>query len=90
MNQRVIKLELDTHLHLVEGCGSELTFHVIGYRETKAGTPERYELKLKAYRCAAQTLLREMRKMHARDRERLARETARIEQEIQTLTEPSA
>lgn len=85
MNQRVINLELEAHLNAIEGDGSELIFLVKGFRTTKAGTPERYELKLKACRYAVKCLLAEIRKMHVRDRERLVRESARIDEEIGSL-----
>lgn len=83
---RVIKLQLrDVLLDAIEGCGSELTLKMRAFRTTKAGTPERYELELKACRYSVKQLLEGLRNMHVRDRERIQGELNRIEREVNAL-----
>jgi hypothetical protein len=83
---RVIRLQLgDVHLEAIEGCGSELTLKLRAFRKTKAGTPERYELELKACRYSVKQLLDGIKLMHARDRERIQRELDRITSEKNAL-----
>jgi hypothetical protein len=83
---RVIKLQLgDVYLDAIEGCGSELTLKLRAYRKTKAGTPERYELELKACRYSVKQLLDGLKQMHVRDRERIQGELNRIAREQNAL-----
>lgn len=81
------KLVLHVNVHSIEGCGDALVFKVNAWRENKAGKHESYALELKACRYSARILLRELRKMHVRDRERIASEQARIDREIRELTQ---
>lgn len=83
---RVIRLRLgDVHLEAIEGCGSELTLKLRAFRTTKAGTPERYELELKACRYSVKQLLDGLKQMHVRDRERIQGELNRIAREQNAL-----
>jgi hypothetical protein len=83
---RVIKLQLaEVYLEAIEGCGSELTLKLRAYRKTKAGTPERYELELKACRYSVKQLLDGLKQMHVRDRERIQGELNRIAREQNAL-----
>lgn len=83
---RKVNLELSVfHLERMEGDGGELVVVCQAERKTKAGTPERYFLRLKLCRFGLAELLGEVRKMHVRDRQRLAREKARIDEEINSL-----
>lgn len=80
------KLNLRPTLKSIEGCGDELVFNVNAWRENKHGRYEGYTLEFRTGRCAVRTILGELRKMHLRDRERLAQEARRIEREIKELT----
>lgn len=83
---RTIKLTLDVgSLTAIDGCANDLTFKVIAHRKTKAGTHERYELELKACRYSVKQMLDGIKLMHARDRERINSELARIQREINAL-----
>lgn len=86
MMLRKRRLTLDCQLEEVTGSGSQLTFKVRGYRNTKAGTHEDYALELKTCRYAVRLLLAEIRKMHVRDRQRIQAELVRIQNEIAELT----
>lgn len=91
MKQRDIKLTLHAHLQEITGCGDSMQFKVRGHRTTKAGTVERYELDLEVCRWGVTHILRELQKMHARDRARIQRELDRIRKESVLLTqEPPA
>lgn len=86
---RKINLELDAyHLERLEGCGDELVLVMQAERRTRAGTPEQYKLRLKIYRCGVRELLQQFAKMHVRDRERIAQEAQRIEDERHILVRP--
>jgi len=81
-----ISLTLKAHLDSIEGCGDEVKFKVRGHRKNAAGNYEHYTLELTACRHSVRMILAELRKMHVRDRERLAREATRIEREVRELT----
>jgi hypothetical protein len=84
--RREIKRELkDVYLDAIEGCGDELTIKLRGYRTTKAGTAEVYDLSLKCCRYSVKQLLEGLKDMHVRDRERIQRELGRIEREVNAL-----
>jgi hypothetical protein len=84
--QRVIKLKLDDiYLEELIGCGEKLTLKARGFRTTKAGTPERYELEIAMCRYGVKQFLAKVKEMHVRDRERINRELARIGNEISAL-----
>ena len=69
----------------VEGSGSELTVKLSAYRKTKAGTHEKHELQIKICRSGIRRFLELLKEMHVRDRERIAREQQRIQNEIDAL-----
>lgn len=69
----------------VRGDANELTFLVLGYRETRDERTEYVELRLRACRYSVTHLLTELKNMHARDRERIQRELARIDGESKAL-----
>lgn len=81
------ELNLRAGLREITGDGEELVFVVSAWRENAAGNSEQYELKLRACRHSVRVILRELRKMHLRDRERLTREKQRIDREILELTQ---
>lgn len=81
------KLSLRPSLESIEGCGEELVFKVNAWRENGRGRYEGYVFEFRTGRCAVGTILRELRKMHLRDRERLAAEARLIDREIRTLTQ---
>lgn len=81
-----IRLTLLATLDTIEGSGGEITFNVNGHRALKSGRVERYQIVFQACRFSVAQLQREIRKMHIRDRERLAMEAKRIEREIRELT----
>lgn len=88
MSERTIKRRLNASaLVEVTGCGDGVTFKVNPWRTTKGGTHERYLLEISVCRNSVRTILGELRKMHMRDRDRLAREQARIDREIRQLTQ---
>lgn len=87
MNRRKIRLKLECSLEKLEGCGDELTFRVSAHRKMRSGDYDFYELQLKACRYSVTSLLQQLRAMHVRDRERLAREESRIKGEVRALTE---
>jgi hypothetical protein len=89
MPLRIIKRTLNVHrLESIDGCGSDLTFKISAGRDTKAGTTERYELTLECCRWSVTQLLDGLKLMHVRDRERIQRELARIDQEANALRGP--
>lgn len=90
MSTRKIKRRLQASLKEVTGCGDGVTFIVTGWRTTKAGTHESYELELTACRGAVRALLGEFRKMHHRDRAYIASQQRRIDREIGELTTEQA
>lgn len=90
MNPREIKLTLTCSLTDVGGDANELVFRLKGSRRNKANNYEFYELNLIACRHSVLELQREFRKMHIRDRARLAMEQKRIEREVIELTRESA
>jgi hypothetical protein len=61
-----------------------------GHRLLKSGRYQCYDLELKACRYSVRQVLAQLRKMHLRDRERLERETARIEREQRELLQEQA
>lgn len=83
---RVINRELEVfNLDGIEGTGDSVVVVVSAERRTKAGTPERHNLRLKICRFGVMQFLRELAKMHVRDRDRLIAEKLRIEHEINAL-----
>lgn len=64
------------------GEGERLSFTVQAHRTLKSGRVESVEIELSACRYAARALLDELRKMHARDRDRIRQELDRIDREI--------
>jgi hypothetical protein len=84
--RRDIKLNFK-HVTLVaiEGCGSEITLKLRTSRTTKAGTHIFYTISLNVCRWGVKTLLVGLRDMHVRDRERIQRELARIDNEVNAL-----
>ena len=83
---RVIKLQLgDVLLDATNGCGNDITIKLRAFRTTKAGTPERYEIELKACRYSVKQLLDGLKQMHVRDRERIQSELNRITREQNAL-----
>ena len=72
-------------LEALEGSGDALEIHLKGYRTTKAGTYEEYDVIAKVCRHSVMQLLEQVKAMHERDRARLASETKRIERELGVL-----
>lgn len=86
MANDVTKLELqDCYLDGMEGAGNEIKVKLRAGRKNKAGRYEHYELKLKVCRYGVKQILTGLRDMHVRDRERIAREQQRIQNEIDAL-----
>lgn len=83
--RRDIRLDLDSSVESVEGQGSALVVRVNGYRKNKAGNVEHYRLRLNVDRYDVKILLAGLRDMHVRDRQRLALEQQRIDQEATIL-----
>lgn len=84
--QREIKRTLDDcMLDGVDGYGDTLIVKMRAWRTTKAGTRERYELELKVCRYSIKQLLGHLKQMHMRDRDRIASEQMRIQNEIDGL-----
>lgn len=69
----------------MDGCGESLTITFKADRTTKAGTHEIHEIKLKMCRWTVGELLKQLKAMHARDRERINRELTRISNEQNAL-----
>lgn len=85
------KLQLTTGRRMeIEGCGDDLVLSVRGYRINKLKKYEQYDIELKVNRWTIQQLARQIATMHERDRQRLARETARIQKEIDAIQQPEA
>ncbi len=85
---RAIKRSLSANaLVEVSGCGDRIVFKLTASRTTKGGTYEHYSLEIESCRHTVTQLLSAIRKMHQRDRDRLAREQARIDREIRELTQ---
>lgn len=87
MSDKPRKLNLRPSLESIEGCGDELVFRVNAWRENKTGRYEGYVFEFRTGRCAVRAILSELRKMHLRDRARLAAEAKLIEREVRQLTE---
>lgn len=83
---RIERLRISSNLERLEGMGEEVTFHVTGYRHTKGGRRVRYKLELVACRFGVTEMLREFKKMQARDLERINGERARIQREQGEMT----
>jgi hypothetical protein len=58
------------------------------HRKKTTGDYEFFEIDLAVGRWSVQQLARQIASMHVRDRERLAREMARIEREVAAIKEP--
>lgn len=71
-------------LESLEGLGGELEFKITGERIFKARL-ERTEITLKVCRGTISELMVQIKAMHARDADRIARELARIEKEKRAL-----
>lgn len=86
MNQRDIKKDFrDCVIDAIEGSGNEVTVKLRAFRTTKAGTLERHHLEIKVCRWGIRRFLTLLKEMHVRDRERIAGEQQRIENEINAL-----
>ncbi len=84
--QRVINLKIeDILLEDLTGSGDKLALKARAWRTTKAGTRELYNLEIALCRYGVKQFLGKLKEMHARDRERIHRELARIESEINAL-----
>lgn len=82
------RLTLDCfNLKALEGSGDKLVVVLEADRTTKAGTPERYELRLEICRWGVHEFLDHVKKMHVRDRERIKAELERIEAETTHLVQ---
>jgi hypothetical protein len=81
------RLVLNVHAPELTGSGGEITWKVRGWRTTKTGRHVSYDLELTGCRHSIRQMLAEIRKMHLRDRERLAQEQARIVRETAELTQ---
>ena len=69
----------------VHGSADKITFEVRGYRDLKSGSTEYLRIDLASCRWSVKHLLAELKSMHARDRERIAAELARIDNETKAL-----
>lgn len=72
----------------LEGYGESLTFKVTAYRKTKTGRRIDYVLRLESCRHGVKQLTEEVAKMQDRDREHIARQYARLENELAPLKRP--
>jgi hypothetical protein len=89
MTNRTRKLSLVTGSRIVlEGEGDDLHIKLRAHRKKRTGDYEFFEIDLSVGRWLVQQLGRQIATMHARDRERLAREAARIDREIQAIQQP--
>lgn len=87
MSEKTRKLRLFVSLDEIEGCGDEVVFKLRGHHKLKSGRLERFELELVSCRHGVLQVQDGLRKMHARDRERIRGEERRIDREIRRLTE---
>lgn len=84
-----VVLSIDAGDVEVIGTGNELTFAIRGHRKLKSGRYEFMRVRVSACRHSVKLLLDQLREMHARDRRRIQRELARIEEETRALMPPS-
>jgi predicted nuclease of restriction endonuclease-like (RecB) superfamily len=83
------KLHLTTGRRFeIKGEGDSLKIVVRAFRVNKAKRYEVYEIELDVGRWTIQQFARQIATMHERDRERLRRETARIERELEAIKQP--
>lgn len=79
------KLLLECGSPIIEGSGEMLTFKINGWRKTKTGTHEQYELELRGCRHTVKLLAEQIAAMQVRDRQRLDNEINRLKREIAPL-----
>jgi hypothetical protein len=84
--ERKLEADLQTTIELV-GAGESVTMQFNTWRMKESGNYERTAVKVKMSRWAISRLIDEVRKLHIRDRERLANEQARIVREVARLTQ---
>lgn len=72
----------------VAGEGDGVRLKLSAHRKKKNGDYEFFEMDIELGRWVVQRLARQIATMHVRDRERLTRETARIEKEIDAIKQP--
>ena len=85
-DQRKLEADLQTSITLV-GAGESISMEFSAWRTKESGNYERTAVKVKISRWAISRLIDELRKLHIRDRARLASEQARIEREVARLTQ---
>lgn len=84
------KLALNSLGHLMlEGTGDGLMLTMRAFRKQKTGNYEHYTLAIELPRFLIKSLAQQIASMHVRDRERLEAEAARIEREINAISEPA-
>ena len=89
MSDRTTKLTLTTGSRIdIEGCGSDIKLMLTAHRMNKRKVYERYELEINVGRWSIRQLARQIATMHARDRERIQKELARIEDEVSSIKQP--
>lgn len=81
-----LRLNCIAHGHpTIEGVGERLVFTVSAYRKTKTGRRVDYVFEIEGCRHSVRQLAEQIRNMQDRDLERIARETARITNEVAVL-----
>jgi hypothetical protein len=83
--ERKLEADLQTNIELV-GAGETVVMQFNTWRQKESGNYEKTVVKVKLHRYAISRLIDELRRLHIRDRERLANEQARIEREVTRLT----
>ncbi|MGH8327493.1 MAG: hypothetical protein ACRET2_12085 [Steroidobacteraceae bacterium] len=90
MSERPTKLFLYANVEEIAGSGDDVLVKISGHRTLRSGRIEHYEITLRPGRYGVTRILREVRKMHLRDRGRIEQETARIGREVAELTKEQA
>lgn len=84
--EKKLEADLQTNIELV-GAGESVVMQFNTWRQKESGNYERTVVKVKMGRWSISRLIDQLRKLHIRDRERLANEQDRIEREVKRLTQ---